>query len=100
MHRHPTLTAWNREEDGSYQAEIEGWKLAVSFRPEKGEARRGFSWKAEGPDDKKLESDAVVEEMEHAMADAEEAVEEASGGKKSEEGSSEESDEESSDKSD
>jgi len=89
MHRHPTLTAWNREEDGSYQGEVEGWTLAVAFHPASGDQRRGFSWTAAGPDEKKLTSEANVEEMEHAMADAEEAAERAGGGKKAEESADE-----------
>jgi hypothetical protein len=90
MHRHPTLTAWNREEDGSYRAEIDGWTLDVTFRPEKDGERRGFSWTATGPEDRKLSADGVQEEMEDAMADAEHAAKEAASAMGSSEGASSE----------
>jgi hypothetical protein len=74
MYRHRTVSAWHREEDGSYRAEIEGYELRVKWRPESKEARRGFQWTAKGPDDAKLEAPDVVEEIEQAMGDAEYAL--------------------------
>ena len=79
--RHATISAWQRHhEDGSYKAEINGWELEVTWRPEgKGDEPRGFTWKAER-EGKKLAGDAVCEEMEVAMALAEAAVEAAAPG--------------------
>lgn len=72
--KHATISAWQRHEDGVYKAEINGWELEVKWRPEgKGEERRGFLWQAER-EGKKLSGDAACEEMEVAMALAEEAV--------------------------
>ena len=75
MHLHATVSLWQREEDGSYQAEKHGWKLHVSWTPEpppgKGGKPRGFTWKAEGPGGKKAESAESLEEVELAMAQAE-----------------------------
>jgi hypothetical protein len=71
MYRHRTISAWHREEDGSYLAEIEGYKLHVKWKPESPDERRGFIWSLEGPDELKLESQGVVEELEQAMGDAE-----------------------------
>lgn len=72
MHKHPTISLWQREEDGSYKAELEGLALHVSWHPEK-DGARGFSWKAEG-DGKSFASEALAEEIEIAMSDAESAV--------------------------
>lgn len=72
--RHATISAWQRHEDGSYAAELHGWTLRVRWRPERGEhERRGFLWSAEGPG-RKLAGDEIFEEIEVAMAHAEEAV--------------------------
>ena len=73
--RHPTVSAWQRQEDGSYAAEINGWALRVVWHPE-GEAQghgpsRGFSWAAE-QGAKKLASGEIYEEIEVAMGHAEE----------------------------
>lgn len=72
--RHPTLSAWHREEDGSYAAEIRGWNLKVWWVPEKPGERRGFLWEATGPGDKKVSASGVTEEIEVAMATVEELV--------------------------
>jgi hypothetical protein len=76
MHRHPNVSAWNREEDGSYQSEVEGWALHVTWRPEPKDPgeRRGFLWTASAPDGRKLESTHVEEEIEVAMSKAEDAA--------------------------
>jgi hypothetical protein len=87
MHRHPKLSTWVREEDGSYKAELEGFSCHVTWRPEpeptygkttssplsKNE-RRGFVWSVEGPGDFAAQSSEVVEEIEHAMVAAEDAA--------------------------
>jgi hypothetical protein len=73
--RHATISAWQRHEDGSYAAEINGWNLKVSWRPEKGDERRGFLWEAERDGQGKRAAAAVCEEMEVAMAEAERAIE-------------------------
>ena len=40
--KHATLSKWNRVEDGSYEAEIDGWQLKVAWRPERpGQERDG-----------------------------------------------------------
>jgi hypothetical protein len=81
--RHPTVSAWQRQEDGSYAAEINGWALRVVWHPE-GEAEghgpsRGFSWAAEH-EGKKLASSEIFEEIEVAMAHAEEQADPAPSG--------------------
>jgi hypothetical protein len=69
--RHATLSKWQRQEDGSYQAEINGWTLRVKWRPESPGVQRGFWWEAEQPG-KKARSPEIHEEIEVAMAHAEE----------------------------
>lgn len=75
MHRHPNISAWNREEDGSYKSESVGWELLVTWRPESKdpEVRRGFLWTATAPG-KKVESTDVEEEIEVAMSHAEDVA--------------------------
>ena len=78
MHLHATVRAWQREEDGSYKAEIAGYSLHVVWRPEGSGTRRGFTWRArpaEGEEGRaELTSDEPEEEIEIAMAQAEDAV--------------------------
>lgn len=76
MFKHATLTAWQREHEGSYKAEIDGWTLEVKWHPEGTGKRRGFSWTAEKDGDAKLAGaqDEPIEEMENAMVAAEEAA--------------------------
>ncbi|HTJ83697.1 MAG TPA: hypothetical protein VL400_18385 [Polyangiaceae bacterium] len=74
MHRHPKVSAWQREEDGSYKRELGGYELHVSWRPEAPDVRRGFSWTVKPPEGDKVESEDVAEEIEHAMLDAEDAA--------------------------
>ncbi len=74
MHRHPKVALWQREEDGSYKRDIGEFALHVSWRPESPDVRRGFSWKVSGPNETKLESDGVDEEIELAMLAAEDAA--------------------------
>jgi hypothetical protein len=78
--RHPTISAWQRQEDGSYAAEIDGWALQVRWRPESPgsthgghEERRGFLWTAEQAG-KRLAAEEVSEEIEVAMGQAEAAI--------------------------
>jgi hypothetical protein len=80
MHRHPNIAAWQREEDGSYKSELEGYSLHVVWRPESKDARRGFRWKLEGPGEIKREADEIHEEIEMAMAEAEDAAQRAASG--------------------
>lgn len=70
-----TVSAWAREEEGGYHAEINGWKLAVEWHPEppKG-GDYGFSWHAEGPGGEKVKGEGLVEEPEMAMMLAEGAI--------------------------
>jgi hypothetical protein len=69
------ITAWSREEDGSYQAEINEWKLHVTWTPEPTRGGPyGYSWKAEGPGGEKLGSAEFLEEAEVAMMAAEAAA--------------------------
>jgi hypothetical protein len=74
--RHATLPAWQRQENGGYAAEINGWALRVEWHPERASSygahagHRGFTWKAER-EGTKLASDEIHEEIEVAMAHAE-----------------------------
>jgi hypothetical protein len=68
---HATISAWERdEEDGAYTAEFHGWNLRVSWTPNDGEVRGYFSWAAEAGD-KTIDDEERHEEMELAMAAAE-----------------------------
>jgi hypothetical protein len=71
--KHATVSAWQRQEDGSYAAEFNGWSLHVKWRPESPDERRGFYWIAERPGIR-LTAHEVHEEIEVAMALAEEAA--------------------------
>ncbi len=73
MYKSRRVALWQREEDGSYKAEIEGFELHVKWQPEK-DGVRGYSWHAAGPEEAKLESDHLVEEIEEAMGYAEDAL--------------------------
>lgn len=75
--RHPTVSAWQRQENGSYAAEINGWTLRTVWHPERSGEHRGFGWTAER-DGKKLASHEIHEEIEVAMGHAEAEVERAS----------------------
>lgn len=80
MHARAEVTLWTREEDGSYQAEKNGWKLHVKWTPEPPKGGEwGFSWEAEGPDGQRAKSAELMEEIEMAMVEAEA---EAGGGEK------------------
>jgi hypothetical protein len=77
--RHPTISAWLRQEDGGYAAEINGWLLRVVWHPEPsvtseaqspGPIPRGFSWVAERAGERQR-SQEIFEELEVAMGAAE-----------------------------
>lgn len=76
-HKHATVSAWQRAEHGGYEASIQGWELSVRWRPEAADAPRGFLWEAKGPGDVILRAVDVEEEIELAMAEAEQAAESA-----------------------
>jgi len=73
-----TVSIWNRDhEDGSYTAEKDGWKLAISYTPEPPLPQRGpcgFSWVATSPESKESRSSELLEEPEMAMMQAEQAA--------------------------
>lgn len=82
MHLHATVRAWQREEDGSYKAEIAGYHVHVVWHPEDRDGKRGFSWKARSAADdggRELASEELEEEIEIAMAEAERTVRRARG---------------------
>lgn len=68
---HATMPAWQRQEDGSYAAEINGWNLRVKWRPETATEGRGFLWEARSPGGRKRTAHESHEEIEVAMAEAE-----------------------------
>jgi hypothetical protein len=67
--RHPTISAWQRQEDGGYAAELDGWSLRVAWHAESKDGR-GFSWVVER-DGERLRSEEIYEEIEVAMGAAE-----------------------------
>ena len=80
MHKHATVSAWQREHDGSYKAELHGWELRVRWRPESPVAQRGFFWSAFQPAlDKRVDDREIHEEIEEAMSEAEAWAAESSG---------------------
>lgn len=71
-HLHATVSAWQRDHDGSYSAEINGYKLKVLWQPEHEGEPRGFRWEAVTPDGKRvIPPRETHEEIELAMAEAE-----------------------------
>jgi hypothetical protein len=74
--RHPTLPAWQRQEDGGYAAEINGWTLRVIWHPERATSygthgsHRGFTWDVERGSTR-LASHEIQEEIEIARGQAE-----------------------------
>ncbi len=68
--KHATISAWQRQEDGGYAAEIDGWALKVVWHPEAPGKKRGFTWTAERDGTKRSNSN-LFEEIEVAMSDAE-----------------------------
>lgn len=71
-HAHPTMRAWARDEpDGSYSCEMHGYRLRVSWAPNRPGARGSFSWEATRAGSKPVRSEEHFEEMAEAMSDAE-----------------------------
>jgi hypothetical protein len=73
--KHATVSAWQRDHDGTYSAEINGYQLKVFWQPESDREPRGFRWTADSPDGEHLENRETHEEIEIAMAEAEAATE-------------------------
>lgn len=72
--KHATVSLWQREEDGSYVAEMNGWRLHVKWTPERRAGDpHGFSWSAERGSET-MGSEKLFEEMNVAMATAEDAA--------------------------
>lgn len=78
--KHATVSAWQRDHEGTYTAEINGYALKVFWRPEADPSGsepgrpRGFGWEATSPAGKTTTSGDVHEEIELAMAEAENAA--------------------------
>lgn len=72
--KHATVSAWQRDHDGTYTAEINGFSLKVFWQPENERGERGFRWSAEGADGTRLSPSETHEEIEIAMAEAENAT--------------------------
>ncbi len=97
---HATISAWQRDgHEGVYQAELHDWSLRVSWTPNTPTTRGAFRWKAERDGEDERAPEIEFEEIELAMAAAEQfakqdadarAAAEAQGGQ----GDSEDSDKE------
>jgi hypothetical protein len=74
MVKHANVSAWQRHEEGIYRSEKNGWALAVRWRPEAPGRRRGFLWEATLPTGERMRAAELHEEIEAAMAEAEEAA--------------------------
>lgn len=72
--KHATVSAWQRDHDGVYAAEVNGFQLKVFWQPESDAAGRGFRWEAVAPDGSRLAPTETHEEIEIAMAEAENAT--------------------------
>ncbi|MCS6900603.1 MAG: hypothetical protein RMJ98_13380 [Myxococcales bacterium] len=72
------MSIWNRNhEEGSYEAEHEGWKLQVSYTPEPPlptTGPYGFAWIVISPEGQEQKSSELIEEPEMAMMQAEQAA--------------------------
>ena len=73
--KHATVSSWQRDHDGTYTAELNGFKLKVVWVPESETAPRGFWWEGEGPAGQRIANKEPQEEIELAMAEAEAATE-------------------------
>ncbi|MDI1435249.1 hypothetical protein [Polyangium sorediatum] len=71
MHLHATVSIWQLEHDGTYVAELNGYKLKLTWKPEAPGERRGFRWEAERDGKEAQPPDELFEEAEVAMAHAE-----------------------------
>ena len=75
--RHPNIAAWSRDpHDGSYSAELGGFSLRVRWAPNTREARGGFAWEMARGGEKPSRAHERFEELEAAMADAEDVARE------------------------
>lgn len=72
--KHPTISLWQRQDDGSYAAEIRGYELRVRWTPAGGHHRRGFLWQIATPTGERLIALEPHEEMEVAMGEAEDQL--------------------------
>lgn len=71
--RHPNISAWQRDgHEGAYTSELEGYSLRVTWTPNTREARGSFSWTITHDGGRPHHAHERFEEMEAAMADAEE----------------------------
>ncbi|MBI4699646.1 MAG: hypothetical protein HY744_00525 [Deltaproteobacteria bacterium] len=73
--RHATVSAWQRDEDGSYRADLHGSALRVKWSPAEAAGRGSFGWTLEPTGGEKVEDDERFEEPERCMAAAERAAE-------------------------
>jgi len=71
MRLHANVSIWQREHDGTYVAELNGYKLKLTWKPEAPGERRGFRWEAERDGKEAAPPDELFEEPEVAMAHAE-----------------------------
>jgi len=72
MRAHATVSIWQRDEhDGTYSAELNGYTLHLTWKPEAPGERRGFLWEAKQEGKESVKSSALHEEAELAMAEAE-----------------------------
>ncbi|HVY49081.1 MAG TPA: hypothetical protein VHB21_24495 [Minicystis sp.] len=75
MSKHATVSIWQRHEDGSYAAELNGFHLTVRWTAETDEHPRGFVWTAVTPTGQRLSARESEEEIEVAMGIAEDIAE-------------------------
>ena len=76
--KHATVSAWQRDHEGTYTAELNGFTLKVVWQPETERTPRGFRWEAVAPDGSTAAGGELHEEIEIAMAEAEAATDPAS----------------------
>ena len=72
--KHATVSAWQRDHEGTYTAELNGYTLKVVWQPEGDRTPRGFRWEAVAADGSTLTTRDLHEEIEIAMAEAEAAT--------------------------
>jgi hypothetical protein len=71
--RHPNISAWQRDpHEGHYSCELGGLVLTVRWKPNTPEERGSFYWESTRAGGKPQRSHDHYEELEAAMADAEE----------------------------
>jgi hypothetical protein len=71
MRMHASVSIWQREHDGTYVAELNGYTLRLTWQPEEPDKRRGFRWQAEQEGKVVMKPEDLQEEAEVAMAHAE-----------------------------